>query len=52
MLLADLDHKTLPKKGVSLKGKNLLLREQILSFMSRPLLRRETEMKMAEFFFP
>ena len=34
--------------GSSLKGKNLLLEEQILSFKRRSLLRREANMKMAE----
>ena len=36
------------KMGFTLKGKNLLLLEQILSFKSKPLLRREPKLKMTE----
>ena len=37
------------KKGPTLKGKNLLLYEQILSFNSRPLQKRATEKKIELF---
>ena len=37
-LLAFLEHDPHSKMGSTLKGKNLLLEEQILSFKSRPLL--------------
>ena len=36
------------QKGSTPKGKNLLLREQILFFKSRPSLRREANIKIAE----
>ena len=35
-LLAFLDDKALPKKGSTLKGRNNLLRDQILPFNSQP----------------
>ena len=38
----------LSKKGSTPKGKNLLLKEQILPFMSRPPLRRGTKMDKDE----
>ena len=37
-------------KGSTLKGRNLLLMEQIHSFRSGLLLKKEAEKKMAEFF--
>ena len=39
------------KLGFTLKGKNLLLEEQILSFKSESQLRREGKMKLAELLF-
>ena len=41
---------TFPKMGSTLKGKNLLLLEQILSFMGRPQFIWESTMKMTELF--
>ena len=38
------------KKGSTLKGRNLLLMEQIHSFKSGLLLKKEAEKKLAEFF--
>ena len=38
------------QKGSSLYEKNLLLQEQILSFKSRPPLRKDTKMKTTELF--
>ena len=38
------------KMGLTLKGKNLLHKEQISSFKSRPPFRREANLKMAEVF--
>ena len=47
-LLACLGDVALPKRS-TLKGKNLILKEQILPFTSWPLLRREAKTKLTEF---
>ena len=47
-LFALLAEEALPKKGSTLEGKNLLLKEQILSFKSLPSFRREAKMNIEE----